>query len=318
MATNWQKLHDAFFSNMNHAMYEWLGEQLGVPAIALRDLQVGWCPSVTWKSGKRGYGFFTSPQRDANGKIVGLALRDRDGGKCVYPGTGPGCVYPVNPKHRKGDLGYSAGAHNWVRTMDARELCPVCEKPDGCLLSAENPCDPRAVICLRHPSIKKMKFGWLHVRKREGDLSGESLLAGEGPVLVVEGMSDVAAAMGLGFTGIGRPSNLGGLAIVAELVRGRPMIVVGENDQKSDGKWPGRDGMMAAFETARKGTPDAKMIMPPPTVKDLRSWVVKNNLTTAEFTAYVAANNATKTDGVLISASPTDIARQQLKERYTI
>lgn len=319
MAENkWQKLHDIFYANMNVAMFDWLAEQLGVQASALRDLQIGWCPRVQFKSGKYGYGYFTIPQRDSTGKITGLALRDREGGKIMYPGPTPGCVFHVNPRHRKGDLGYSAGAHNWVRTMDAKEVCPVCGKPDGCLLSAENPAQPKAVICRVTPSDKKQKFGWLHIRKTEGDLSAESLLAGEGTVVVVEGMSDVAAAASIGLTGIGRPSNLSGLDIAAELVRGRPVVVVGENDLKPDGKWPGREGMVAAFQSVCKKTFSVKMVLPPSGVKDLRAWIVTNGLTRDQFDEYVEKHGIEKVDNVLPNAHPTTVAKACVEDTHYV
>lgn len=313
--TNWQKLHDMFHGNMNAAMYEWLADQLGVTPQSLRDLQIGWAPTILFKQGtKRGYGYLTIPQRDATGKIVGLALRDREGGKCVYPGTQPGCVYQVNPEHRKGDVAYSSGAHNWVRAMDAKELCPICNKPDGCLLSAEDVCNPNAVICRATPSEKKMKFGWLHIRKAAGDLSEKSLLAGDGPVLIVEGMSDAAAAATLGFTAVGRPGNMTGMDIAAELVRGRPVFVIGENDLKKDGKWPGRDGMVATFQTVKKHTFDTKMVMPPKTIKDLRSWIVTNGLDRETFLAYAEKHAEEKTDGVMVNADPMTVGKASLKD----
>lgn len=319
MPNNWQKLHDTFHGNMNAAMFGWLAEQLGVTANSLRDLQIGWAPIVLFKQGtKRGYGYFTIPQRDATGKIVGLALRDREGGKCVYPSSYPGCVYQVNPEHRKGDAAYSSGAHNWVRTMGAKELCPICNKPDGCLLSAEDTRNPKAVICRTTPSEKKMKFGWLHIRKPEGDMSGKSLLAGDGHVLIVEGMSDVAAAMDLGFAGVGRPGNMTGMDIAAELVRGRPTIVIGENDLKKDGKWPGRDGMIATFQTVKNRTFDAKMVMPPKTVKDLRSWVVTNGLDREAFLAYAEKHAEEKADGVLPNNHPMTVAELFLKDNHYV
>jgi phage/plasmid primase-like uncharacterized protein len=75
---------------------------------------------------------------------------------------------------------------------------------------------------------------------------------GDGPILLVEGASDVAAATAMGLAVIGRPSNRGGVDHLAALLAsapGRRVIVVGENDIKTDGTWPGRDG---AESTARR------------------------------------------------------------------
>lgn len=56
------------------------------------------------------------------------------------------------------------------------------------------------------------------------------------PVFVVEGASDVAACVTLGLTAVGRPSNRSGVDQLTELLCGREIIVVGENDRKEDGK----------------------------------------------------------------------------------
>ena len=298
-------------------MYKFLSEQLGVTPKSLQDLEVGWVPVVTFKRGRSFEGWFTIPMRDATGKICGLALRSREGHKVLYPGSKPGCFYVINPQHRLSESGYVHGVHNWTRTMDAARLCPICGKPDGCLLSRENPDDPKAVICRVKESDRKTRFGWLHIRKPEGKLS-ESLLTGEGKVLVVEGMSDVAAAHDLGFTGVGRPSNTGGQDIVMELVRGRETIVMGENDEKATGHWPGRDGMVATFATVRKVTPAAKMLLPPKAIKDLRAWVVVHHLTQDKFLKYLDTDGVEATDNlVLDNDNPLTVARGFIRDTYT-
>lgn len=58
-----------------------------------------------------------------------------------------------------------------------------------------------------------------------------------GVVLIVEGGSDVAAALTHGLCAIGRPSNIGGVAVIRDMLirycKGRPVIVVGENDEQA-------------------------------------------------------------------------------------
>ncbi len=99
-----------------------------------------------------------------------------------------------------------------------------------------------------------------------------------GPVLLVEGPSDVLALTAAGLAAVGRPSNTGGVTELAALLRDLPAdrrpVVVGENDQKADGQWPGRDG---ARQTARKlaaalGRPVAWAMTPAP-AKDVRAWL---------------------------------------------
>lgn len=312
MAQDWEKLHGIFYGNINPAMQGWLGEQLGVSSKSLCDLQIGWVPVVTFKKEKKGYGFFTVPMRDAAGRIIGLSLRSREGTKLMYPGSQPGCVYHVNPEHQRGEHGYSAGAHNWVRASgDA--LCPVCHKPDGCLIASDN---AKAAICRVHPSERPMKFGWLHILRPEGDMDS-ALLPGVGLVLVVEGMSDVAAAADMGFAAVGRPSNTGGQEIAGEVVRGRSVVVVGENDAKADGKWPGRDGMVATHAFLRKRTHKVRMLMPPATVKDLRAWKVVNGLDAAGFEHYAEEHAVEVASKLVLSDSrPVTIADAFLRDTY--
>jgi hypothetical protein len=106
--------------------------------------------------------------------------------------------------------------------------------------------------------------------------------AREGPVLLVEGPSDVLAATAMGLPAIGRPSNRGGVEQLSDLLKDLPcereVVVVGEYDPKLDGSWPGRDG---AIETARKlterlGRP-IRWALPPDGAKDVRKWVLSHD-----------------------------------------
>lgn len=99
-----------------------------------------------------------------------------------------------------------------------------------------------------------------------------------GPLLLVEGFSDTAACVEAGLAAIGRPSNLAGVEHLQELLRGekRRIVVVGENDLKPDGRWPGYDG---AVKTAQR-LADAlgrrvEWRMPPTGIKDIRQWLSK-------------------------------------------
>lgn len=97
----------------------------------------------------------------------------------------------------------------------------------------------------------------------------------DGPVLIVEGASDVAACAALGLPSVGRPSNLTGGEAVAELLQGRDVLVLGERDGKADGRWPGRDGAVRVAETlARKWGEAVPWALPPKPAKDVRGWAV--------------------------------------------
>lgn len=98
----------------------------------------------------------------------------------------------------------------------------------------------------------------------------------KGPILLPEGVSDTATLLALGLTAVGRPSCKGGVQLLAELLDDveREIIVVGENDAKHNGQWPGRDG---AKEVAEK-LADAldrrvKWTLPPEGCKDVRDWL---------------------------------------------
>lgn len=289
------RLLEKFQGNAYPSMIDDLGLHLGVSGDSVRRLAVGWAPIVPFVDRKAGkpkqsyQGWWAIPERDDTAKLLGLSLRSQNDQKVMYPGSKHGLVYEVNPDHSGAENGYTAGAHNWVRTMDAGILCPVCQKPDGCLLSAECPADPKAAVCIRTSagSVKQLRMGYLHIRKPEGVLKGASALPpSDYPVVVVEGFSDTAAAMGLGLVAVGRPSNLACLDMLSDLVRGRRVIIVGENDRKPDGKEPGKEGMAAAFNAVRKTCAEARMVMPPEHVKDFRAWVVKYGLTRDEFLAF--------------------------------
>lgn len=105
-----------------------------------------------------------------------------------------------------------------------------------------------------------------------------------GPVFLVEGPSDTLAMTAAGLAAIGRPSNSGGVELLAELLRtipaDREIIVVGENDRVPGRvpEWPGRDGALsvAANLAADIGRP-VRVAMPPPPAKDVRAWLTDSS-----------------------------------------
>lgn len=101
---------------------------------------------------------------------------------------------------------------------------------------------------------------------------------GHGPIVLVEGPSDTAAAIDIGLSVIGRPSNRGGVAFLGELLAdipaGREIIVIGERDEKPDGEWPGRKGAITtARELAKRLDRRIGWSFPPGNAKDTRGWV---------------------------------------------
>jgi hypothetical protein len=236
---------------------------------------------------------------------------------------------------------------NWRRVTRA-EKCPVCGKPDWCLLAT----DGTAILCQRIESQKRCgDAGWLHrigsangrphvamiqeakrngvidfaylartyARNSSGELSkaatslgvsvaslrrlnagydGEaitfpmvnekqnvcgirrrfadgrklSVKGGKegvfrgyeetGPVVIVEGPTDAAAAITLGVQALGRPSCTGGTRIVAALLAGRTATIMADADG------PGLAG--AARLAKQLG---CRVATPPDGHKDLRAWL---------------------------------------------
>ena len=167
---------------------ERLATILGVSVTAITALGVGWHGDC-----------WTFPERDSDGRIIGITRRFRDGSKKRLQGSRAGLTYPT-------------------------------------------PWD-----------------------------------TGAGPALLVEGASDTAALLDLGLTVLGRPSNFAGVQMLADMLRpfpaDREIVVIGERDEKPDGRWPGREG---AIQTAR-GLADRLQRpihwgLPPGEAKDAREW----------------------------------------------
>jgi hypothetical protein len=100
---------------------------------------------------------------------------------------------------------------------------------------------------------------------------------GVGPLLLPEGASDTCALMDLGLSAIGRPSNRAGCSLLGDMLRSfeRPIIVVGEYDQKADGQWPGKEGAIhTAKELARRLERPVHWALPPDKAKDVRRWLI--------------------------------------------
>jgi hypothetical protein len=89
-------------------------------------------------------------------------------------------------------------------------------------------------------------------------------------LFVAEGPSDVCAGLDLGLSIIGRPSCMGGIRMIVELVQNRKpreVIVVADADH------PGPDGAELLAKTLLDRTQAAvRVVVPPDGIKDLRDW----------------------------------------------
>lgn len=108
-----------------------------------------------------------------------------------------------------------------------------------------------------------------------------------GPVYLVEGHTDIATLHAIGLCAIGRPSNKGGIqqlaTLLSDLPKSREIIVVGENDLKENGNWPGREGAEhTASSLAALLNRPIKAAMVPEPFKDSREWFTAPQLCTEE------------------------------------
>ena len=272
---------EIYKQNMFPVMYEHLARELGVKVSSIQQLGVGFYPA------KQSWVF---AERDHKGEIVGLSLRTMVGKKFMEEGSRRGLIYPYNENNLEGEERYAAGQYHWVRVQEAGIECPICGKPDWCMVSSDCPEDPSAVLCSRvsEGSVRAIgEAGYLHLRKyqQEDNIRGTNVLYGsseDSPILIVEGASDVLAALDLGLTAIGRPSAKGGMVELKEMpLAGQKIWIIGENDSGT-----GKAGMQKTQVNIAYLSKDIVCVMPPEGVKDLRQWV-KLNLTIENLTAYV-------------------------------
>jgi P4 family phage/plasmid primase-like protien len=151
------------------------------------------------------------------------------------------------------------------------------------MVSRDNPNDPGAVICGRteQGAVKFIEgSGYLHRLHPSGqsDTVSSVIRDSDKPYILVEGATDVLAAMDVGHVGIGRPSAESGSNLAAALLKGKSVVVLGENDAGA-----GRRGMDRAFRQLKPRCKELVKCLPPAIYKDLRKW----KPTSEEFTAWV-------------------------------
>lgn len=283
-----EKLHQAFATNvLSEKMVEPLATELSVSVESLMKLGVGCRPG----RGDNGYETdnrtYTFPVRDGAGKLIGISIRYENGKKVFEKGSKQGLFFEPNDLEGSN---HGRGRQRFIRVQTAGVVCPICNKPDWCLVSIDDPSDPAAVMCGRvsEGSVREVEdSGFLHILKSSGVTGKAGNLLGEGEfVLVTEGASDTAAGMDLGFVTVGRTNALCGIKELTELLRGRKVIVVGDNDSDS-AKQVGQKGMAKVAASLQKPCTEVIKILPPPEYKDLRKWKSATNLTKDEFMGWV-------------------------------
>ncbi len=319
MKQDFTELSKKFSNNINLAMATVLSDELGVTSDSLSKLGIGYNPTGQVDPDKESFSVraFTFPERDDTGRIAGITIR-HESGKLMIKGSKRGLYYQKNQGSTAGEKHYEPGEHNWKR-VGAGLSCPVCGKSDGCLVSSNSPTNPAACVCVHisEGSRCPQELGFLHILKPDGEVSygtQNTLPLSDLPVIVVEGASDTAAAMDLGFIGVGRPSAEGGIALLPGLLRGREVIVVGDNDAGA-----GKKGMESAHLTLLDVCPRVIKVMPPAQFKDLRQWKNQIGLTQQGFLDWVQERgDVSKDPNILESSVAYDIARSWLENEKTI
>ena len=286
------KRHDTYVANctMFPALYGELAEQLGTTSESVTAIGAGF-----WPVDEHDNQAWTFPERDHKGNVIGLSERLMDGNKYMVKGSQRGLIYPYNENALTGKAKFAPGRCTWVRITDAGIDCPICGKPDYCMVSQDytDANGPSAAVCTRIKEGSEFNLpdcGDVHfidpvrqAKSRSGVLPETDL-----PIIIVEGASDVCAGLDLGFTVIGKPGAKTGMKFLKEMpIAGKTIWIMGENDAGT-----GREGMEKTFITLAPLSKNIVCVMPPEGIKDLRQWC-DNGLTADALTAHVHKEGVT-------------------------
>ncbi|RKY06308.1 MAG: hypothetical protein DRP65_11930, partial [Planctomycetota bacterium] len=256
---NWEDLFLIFRRNVFPGMVKHLADDLGVTVESLNRLEIGFYP------GKQAW---IIPERDHQGQIIGLQQRFMDGKKFMWPGSKRGLVYECSgvAEAESGVLPRT----RFIRDYEANVDCPLCGKRGWCLISCDDVRNPSAVICGRTAkgAVRHIEgSGYLHhLRPQRNNRWDNVLPLSDKPIIVVEGASDVAAAMDASYIAVGKPAAESGHAELVGLLKGKDVVVVGENDEA------GRRGMKKTFNVLRPVCRAVQKVLPPAKYKDFRAW----------------------------------------------
>lgn len=304
-----QRLHAACAKNLATwpAICTKLSKQLGVSCTSLTTIEAGYYPLG---------GYWTFPERDAAGEVVGLSTRTIEGKKFMVPGSKHGLFFVPNIISEDNEY----ESWGWQRT-DVDHPCPLCDKPDGCLYPKGDYENPAAITCIRvseGPTFvqeAKKGFGSLHILdpvRNNARMANRSILTPTNhPYLIIEGASDTCAAFDLGFVGVGRHNDKAS-DMLLPLLHGKNACVVGEND-----KGAGVKGMEKTFVKLYDICHTCTKVLPIPEVKDLRQWK-QAGLTQAMLLQHIAQAGETSLDlNVFESRNPRTIAKEFLWREKT-
>ena len=295
MKTDFADRFATYQRNVFPAMVQVLADDLGVRQESIEALEIGFHP------GEQAWVF---AERDDCGQIVGLLKRYSNGTKIMESGSKRGLIYQCVGTADK--TGFTK-RNKFIRCYTAKVDCPLCGKRKWCMVSDDNPHDPSAVICghTEEGAVKHIEgSGYLHHLKETKTVKSNVLPASDRPVLVVEGPTDVLAAMDMGCVAVGRPNAESRSDWAASLLKGRSAIVVGENDDA------GRRGMKKTFQALQALCSETRKVLPPAATKDLRAW----HPTFDEFEVWLNTHgDKADSNKVLDEVAPLDLARKWLE-----
>lgn len=180
----------------------------------------------------------------------------------------PASVFSLTPL-----LGYYRGPTYLIDGESFHERYWTCPETDA---------DGQVIGIERRYPREDIPTGETDKRSWPGGSRGLNLPRGwrdrPGPAFNVEGFSCVVAATAAGLCATSRPGSRAGIDHLVDLYRDWPrdrdIIIVGENDQKENGDWPGREGAIAiATQLAERISRPVKWALPPTGVKDVRDYL---------------------------------------------
>lgn len=114
-------------------------------------------------------------------------------------------------------------------------------------------------------------------------LRGYAGTGADDPIIVTEGASDAVCLLALGFAAVAAPNAHGGAAELAELLRGRHVVLMGDADDA------GRRGAATLAAALRPVCASVRVAFPPPPHKDARQWVVEGGAGADDVERLIAA-----------------------------
>jgi hypothetical protein len=94
------------------------------------------------------------------------------------------------------------------------------------------------------------------------------------PLIICEGGTDCSTALTMGIGAFGKPNNTGGGQLLAALLHDATydLVIVGENDKKDTGQWPGKEGAESTAHYLRQRLKGRRIVIryPRTEFKDLR------------------------------------------------